>query len=455
MKNKFKGLFQCENRIKNLLKQTGFSFLFKIIAMGCNFLLVPLTLSYLGREQYGIWMTLLTVLSWMSFCDFGLGNGMRNKVTVALAQKNLDAVREYISSTYFSILFLMFILVGSLTIIEPFLNWQSFFNTIYLENAKLAMVGISVFILMSINFVLSLINQVANAYQQSSLTVLNQLIGNLFAFFFTYIVIKTTQDELFLVAFAYAFSLVLSNVIISIYFYKTNSNIIPRVKYFKWSTVKELSGLSFRFFVIQIAALVFFAKDNFIITQVLGPEYVTPYNITFKYFNVILFAFGILTTPLWSALGDAYASNDIKWIKKTMKTMNLLMIPLCICVFFLCILAPTIFKIWIGEEANHIEPLLIWLMGIFTILSVWNNIYGVFLNATGKLKLSMYSTILIIAVNIPLAIYLGELYGVVGVLLTTIVCMLPGAIIEPIQYCIILKEKNLSITDWKYKIFCE
>ena len=53
MKNKFKGLFQCENRIKNLLKQTGFSFLFKIIAMGCNFLLVPLTLSYLGREQYG------------------------------------------------------------------------------------------------------------------------------------------------------------------------------------------------------------------------------------------------------------------------------------------------------------------------------------------------------------------------------------------------------------------
>ena len=138
-----------------------------------------------------------------------------------------------------------------------------------------------------------------------------------------------------------------------------------------------------------------------------------------------------------------------------MKTMNLLMIPLCICVFFLCILAPTIFKIWIGEESKHIEPLLIWLMGIFTILSVWNNIYGVFLNATGKLKLSMYSTILIIAVNIPLAIYLGELYGVVGVLLTTIVCMLPGAIIEPIQYCIILKEKNLSITDWKYKIFCE
>lgn len=455
MKHKFKRLFQSESRIKNLLKQTSFSFLFKIIAMGCNFLLVPLTLSYLGREQYGIWMTLLTVLSWMSFCDFGLGNGMRNKVTVALAQKNFAAVREYISSTYFSILFLMVILVSAVTIIGPFLNWQSIFNTSYLENAKLAMLGTSVFILMSINFFFSLINQVANAYQQSALTVLNQLVGNLFSLVFTYIVIRTTQDDLLFVAFAYAFSLVLSNMIISIYFYKTNSNIIPRLKYFKWSTVKELSGLSIRFFIIQIAALVFFAKDNVIITQVLGPEYVTPYNITFKYFNVILFAFGILLTPLWSALGDAYASNDIQWIQKTMKKMNLLMIPLCICVFFLCIIAPAIFKLWIGEEANHIEPLLIWLMGIFTILFVWCNIYSVFLNATGKLNLLIYSTILIIMINIPLAIYLGELYGVVGILLTTIMCMLPGVIIAPIQYCIILKEKSLSITDWKYKIFCK
>lgn len=455
MKNKFKELFQEENRIKNLFKQTGFSFLFKVIAMGCNFLLVPLTLTYLGRAQYGIWMTLLTVLSWMSFCDFGLGNGMRNKVTVALAQKNFTAVREYISSTYFLILFLMLFLIVILTVLEPFLNWQSIFNTSYIENEKLALLGTSVFILMSINFFFSLINQVANAYQQSALTVLNQLIGNLFSLFSTYIVIKTTQDDLFLVAFVYAVSLILSNMLISVYFFKKHSNIIPQLKYFHWSTVKELSGLSIRFFIIQIAALVFFAKDNVIITQILGPEYVTPYNITFKYFNVILFATGILLTPLWSALGDAYASNDIKWIKKTMKKMNLLMIPLCVCVFSLCILAPTIFRFWIGEEAKHIEPLLIWMMGIFTILSVWNNIYGVFLNATGKLKLSMYSTILIIIINIPLALYLGKLYGVIGVILTTVICMLPGSIIVPIQYNIILNEKNLSITDWKYKIFCK
>ena len=41
------------------------------------------------------------------------------------------------------------------------------------------------------------------------------------------------------------------------------------------------------FFIIQIASIILFSTDNFIITQLFGPEQVTPYNIALKYFTII------------------------------------------------------------------------------------------------------------------------------------------------------------------------
>ena len=41
-------------------------------------LLVPLTLGYLNAYEYGIWLTLNSLLTWIDSFDIGLGNGLRN-----------------------------------------------------------------------------------------------------------------------------------------------------------------------------------------------------------------------------------------------------------------------------------------------------------------------------------------------------------------------------------------
>src|ERR1035438_2273421 len=44
---------------------------------------VPLTLGYLGKERYGLWMTISSIVAMLSFADFGMGNGLLNAVAVA------------------------------------------------------------------------------------------------------------------------------------------------------------------------------------------------------------------------------------------------------------------------------------------------------------------------------------------------------------------------------------
>ena len=39
-----------------------------------SLLLIPLTIGYINNEIYGIWLTLATIINWISFFDIGLGS---------------------------------------------------------------------------------------------------------------------------------------------------------------------------------------------------------------------------------------------------------------------------------------------------------------------------------------------------------------------------------------------
>lgn len=71
-----------------------------VLIKGVDFLvyllLVPVTLGYLNQYEYGIWLTLSSILMWINSFDIGLGNGLRNKLSEALAQM----IRNYARVMY-------------------------------------------------------------------------------------------------------------------------------------------------------------------------------------------------------------------------------------------------------------------------------------------------------------------------------------------------------------------
>ena len=82
---------QFKERTRNYLHQIKGAFACRAVSMLASFLSLPLMISYLGQEQFGVWSTLITVMSWIVFFDLGIGNGLRNKVTQSL-EKNEPAV---------------------------------------------------------------------------------------------------------------------------------------------------------------------------------------------------------------------------------------------------------------------------------------------------------------------------------------------------------------------------
>lgn len=416
------------------------TFVYRGIAVGFSFLLVPITINYLNIELYGIWMTLLSIMSWITFFDIGLGNGMRNKLAEALAVKDIKLSRTYVSNAYAGIGLIALLFFVVLICSNPFIQWNKVFNTVSISGSQLSKLVLIIGFFFLLNFVLSLCNQVFYAHQKASLPALNQGLMNFFAVLTVYCLTVFTSGNLIYLGAGYGFSMVLSQVILSFYFFRKHKLVIPAAGYFDSGKMRDITSLGVNFFIIQIAVLIIFATDNIIITQILGPEAVVPYNIVFKLFSIITLIHGIIVSALWSAYTDAYAKGDFNWIRNSLKKMNILMIPIIISVLLLIIFAKGIIKIWVGPQIK-VPDLLVILMGIFIIVSSWNNIYGYFINGVGKIKPQMYLAVFGGLINIPLSVYFAKYLGLgnSGVILGTIVTLLFSSIVIPVQTYFILK----------------
>ena len=59
---------------------------FKPISAIVSLVYTPMLLSYLGDEKYGLWATVLSIITWINFFDVGIGNGLRNLLAKILAE---------------------------------------------------------------------------------------------------------------------------------------------------------------------------------------------------------------------------------------------------------------------------------------------------------------------------------------------------------------------------------
>ena len=363
-----------ENRRSNIVKRSIiYNFLLKFVSIGLSFLLIPLTINYLTITEYGIWITLFTVMNWVNFLDMGLGLGLRNKLAEAVSKNNLNEVRTYLSTGIFSMIIMGAILLILFLIGIQLINLQSIFNTEEISEYDLYISTLFTGIFIILAFVLSLINQIYYAYQKAAITGTIQIVHNLIMLIIVYYLTLQFTHKLFYFILSFGIATLLSRIIFIFIFFYNNNNILPKVKYVKLESLKNICNLGIKFFVVQITCIVLFSSSNILITQCLGPEYVRSYDVVFKVFSVITIAHGLILSPLWSAYTDAYVKRDFNWLKNSLKKTIYLMIPIIICVFIIIWQIDFIISFWLRTTINIPEYLPI-CMGLYVIVLCWRRL---------------------------------------------------------------------------------
>ncbi len=418
-----------------------YSFLFKSGSILCSLLTIPILLGYLNPTRFGIWLTVSSIVTWIGLLDIGLGNGLRNKLAEVLAIGDIDQAKSYVSTAYAAIAAIVVVIMILFFGINSFLSWSTILNTTPGFENELSMLVSFMVVFFSLKFVTSLINTILTATQNMGASSSIDFIISLVSLLEVALLSKTAYNSLLITGIILSFTNFFIPLIASIWFFKTKyKNLAPSFDLVNLSHLKDLSSVGIQFFFIQIAVVIIFSTGNIIIIQLLNAEEVTKYNIVFKYFSIVPIGFAIIITPFWSAFTEAYQKNDILWIRSSTEKLIKLWVLITIGVIGMVFISDSVYLHWIGKDLG-IPISLSAGLGVFVVISTWNNIYVYFINGIGKIRLQLYLSSSVALLNIPLSIYLVKQLGTLGVVFSSIVCLIPAAIMMPIQYKKLIEKK--------------
>ncbi|GAA4280200.1 MATE family efflux transporter [Gaetbulibacter aestuarii] len=422
-------------RTSNFIKQLKFSFGFKLLSILISFLLVRYLLKYLDIRDYGLWSVILSFLNWVVFFDLGIANGVKNKIAESLSSKKTNEAKKFISTGYISLFFFSSFVYLFVLIFSRLINWQIVFNSHYHSNDYFQSLILIILFFTLFNFILSLINNVFNAIQRASLVTLNQFVTQILSLLTVSLLLIYTKPDLRILAFGYGLSILLSNLILSIWFYNKNKNLSPSFKDYDKKKVKSIIHLGLRFFLLQLTMMIILTTDRFILIQLAGAEDVTRYDIISRYFKTVVIFHTIINAPLWSMYTDAYSKRDFNWLEKTMKNLIKLFGVYVLGVIVMIVFGKKIINFWLNNDNLGLSISNYIYMGVLVLFNIAHSILAYFTNGIGKTKIQMMTSIIGAVLNIPLSIFFVNYLnlGINGVILATVICLSFFCFIGPFQ----------------------
>ncbi len=395
---------------KTLKKNIAGSFVVKGIGIFVNLALIPIGIDFLDKERFGVWVIINSLLAWLTFFDLGLGNGMRNKLVEAFSKRHIKKARQLISTGYFSLLATVSTIFIVFYLVNTWVNWSIVFNVSPSLNNELSTVLFWAIALFLMQIFLKNIGFIMLSLQMTAINNSLLVISNVLSLT---IICTLRAFDISGTLLTYAIIVCGGPVLVYlgttiVFFAGRFKYLTPNFKYFNKALLQDIGGLGMKFFIIQIAALLLYQGNNIFITQFFGPKEVTNYNVSYRYFNIVLMMFSILLSPFWSAYTKAYSEHNIDWIRSIITKMQKLWAVAILSILLMITAANFAYKLWIGNQIDVSLSMNI-ANGLYVIIYVWNSIYLYFINGIGKIKLQYYLTIAVLIIYVPFTILLLQL----------------------------------------------
>ncbi|WP_313348899.1 lipopolysaccharide biosynthesis protein [Empedobacter sp.] len=381
--------------------------LFRLVNVALNFLIVPLTINYVKPDIYGVWLVLLSIISWFAIFDIGLGNGLRNNLTISISNNDMVTAKKYVSTTYILLALISVCLFILMVFIAYYIDWNTVLKIKTSTEDSLYIVIFFLIFSFSIRFILQLITTIFYALHQPEKPEIINCISSIITLITILILKNFAQPKLLYLVFSISFPPIIVLFLFTIYFFsrKANLKIKPSINYFEPQYIKRLLDLGVKFFILQISVLVSFTLSDFLILKFLDSSEVTKYNIAYKYFTIITIVSSVICAPLWSAFTKSYFEKDMNWIKTTIIKLMKIYVLICLGAFTMLIVSNWFYKFWTRIDLKIPFTLSLFIC-LYMLVAAWNGIFVAFINGVGKLKLQVYLSVIPIIFNIPLSYFL-------------------------------------------------
>lgn len=415
IKNIYLKLKPSNKRSELIFNNIIASFILKGISISLSLLIIPLTIDFVNPEQYGIWLTISSMITWIAYFDIGFDQGLRYRFAEAKAIGDDSLAKKYISTTYI-ILILLFSFVSIIfLLVNNYINWTKFLNIEKSVEPSINTIFHYIIIFFCIQMTLKPVSTILIANQRPALSSLILTSGQVLSLITIMIFSENKKGNLLDLA------IIFTGIPCLVYFISTfilfsNSEyrkFSPSFRYIDFSLSKLLLGKGFQYFFTVISTFLIFQLFNIIILRELGPENVTQYNIAYKYYYTIIMCFIIVSNPLWSAFTEAYVKKDFNWMENIVKKYVKIAFIFILIGLLMLIFSNQIFRLWFGDKVEVSFALNLFVF-IQCVIQIFPAIYVYPINGIGSMRIQTYVYVFFSIFAVPSLILLCRTFGISG-----------------------------------------
>ena len=414
-----------DSRFARVLKGGASGVAGKIAAVVVNAVSLPITVRYLGPEQYGFWVTISTTIMMLAVLDLGIANTLTNCISRAYAEQSDEMAKRYYATAFWATSVIAILLGLVSAVIWPHIDWGKLFGlsdpALAREAGKCAAISFG-YVLLTLP--LGLANKVMGGYQRVPVANMFAMVNSVLGLVAIILVVRMHGSVVNLMA-AFCAAMLTGTVLLNLWMgLRHEPRIRPTPGKVRFGAAREILSHGMLFFVLQITGLIVFNTDNFIIAHFLGAEQVTPYAVTWKLVGYVSVLQSLLVPSLWPAFSEAYLGRDIVWISKTYgRVMRATLVTVGVGSLLLGFAGRWIIGLWAGKAAVPGLALL-WCMCFWAVLYCICANQAALLAATQRLRLQAAMGTLAAILNLGLSVVLVKRYGPIGVLSATIISYL-------------------------------
>jgi O-antigen/teichoic acid export membrane protein len=293
------------------------SFASRGVGAAISLVTVPLTLAYLGKQQYGLWMALSSLLTWMALGDFGLARGLQNHLAEAYGHDDSDSAARHMSTAFFALLViavLIFVLFAPALVMVPWERLLKITEPALVRELKPTFAALMIVFLAQLP--LNIVPQAYAAFQRSHIANLFGMAASAMSIVVLIAVIQGHLGLPWLVVATGGVS-VLFMVVNFGYLVRKMPSLRPRLVNVSLGTLRQLAEVSTPMLLFQLGSLFINEAQIVLIARRLDIAAVTDWSLFMRVFQVPVLVVTTIEAPYAPMLREAFVRGDSRWFRDT------------------------------------------------------------------------------------------------------------------------------------------
>lgn len=294
-----------------------------LVAKACAaanlFISVSMALSALGPQRFGAWATLVSLVTFAGFLDFGFGNGTMNLIAAARTRGDQSEITAILNQGGRTLVRVAFGLAIPLTIALPLVPWYRLLGLPSIMASESWAASAIVLGSVVLSVPLNLATRVQLGLGRGDRAFRWQATGQLVGLGIVVVVAELCASLPALTAAAVSAPLLGAAA-------NTFQLRRDRMRYTDEHRGSERPDLGrtirregMMFFILQLAAALAYSTDLPLISMLRGASEAGTYAIVQRLFSIIPLGLSLVWTPLWPIYRHALASGSQSWVRSTLR----------------------------------------------------------------------------------------------------------------------------------------